>query len=164
MERGPAKQLLERTYGYWLNGKALDKRPARRLAVVACMDARLHVPEVLGLRTGDANIIRNAGGVVTEDVLRSLIVTVRILGVRRIVVINHTRCGMLRFPEAAFRRALRRATGRNPGGIAFHGFPHLLSHLCEQVRRIRACPFIPRGVSVTGLVFEVHSGALREIA
>ncbi|HEV8661609.1 MAG TPA: carbonic anhydrase [Candidatus Methylomirabilis sp.] len=164
MGRGTAHLPAGRTYQYWLNGSALDKRPAQKLAVVACMDARLHVPEVLALRTGDANIIRNAGGVVTEDVLRSLIVAVRLLGVRRILVINHTHCGMLRFPEAAFRRALRRVTGRDPRGIAFHGFPHLVPHLREQVRRIRSSPFIPRTVAVKGLVFDVRNGALREVA
>ncbi len=138
--------------------------PARRLAVVACMDARLSVEAALGLRTGDAHVIRNAGGVVTQDVLRSLVISHWLLGTREFLVINHTDCGMATFRDEELRERLRRETGADPAGLHFHAFADLEENVRRQVEVIRASPFIPRAIPIRGLVYEVETGRLREVA
>jgi carbonic anhydrase len=138
--------------------------PARRLAVVACMDARLNVEEVLGLQTGDAHIIRNAGGVVTDDALRSLIISHHLLGTQAFMIINHTDCGMLTFEDDDLKARLQRETGKAAAAPeAFHAFHDLEAHLREQIARVRAHPWIPAGIPVRGFIYNVRSGALSEV-
>jgi len=135
--------------------------PTRRLAVVACMDARLTVETALGLSTGEAHILRNAGGIATEDVIRSLVVSQILLGTEEVVVIGHTRCGMLGFREDAVRRELVDTTGVDVG-LDFQAFTDLEATVREQVRRIHAHPWT-KDVPVHGLIYEVETGRLREV-
>jgi carbonic anhydrase len=137
--------------------------PARGVAVVACMDARLHVSKMLGLEEGDAHIIRNAGGVVTDDAIRSLAISQRLLGTREIILIHHTDCGMLTFTDDEFRRQIQQETGVRPEWAA-EAFPDLDDDVRQNIARIKASPFIPYKESVRGFVYEVQSGRLREVA
>ena len=137
--------------------------PARKLAVVACMDARLLPTKVLGLEEGDAHVIRNAGGVVTDDAIRSLSISQRLLGTEEIVLIHHTDCGMLTFTDDEFRRSIQDDTGVKPSWAA-ETFPDLDEDVRQSIARIKASPFIPHTDSVRGFVYEVETGALREIA
>jgi carbonic anhydrase len=141
---------------------ALSAAPLSGLAILACMDARLDVEEALGLRTGDAHIIRNAGGLATEDAIRSLIVSQQLLGTDGIVVIGHTGCGLRGTDEAALRERLAGQTGRSLD-LAFGSFDDLDASVRHQVAVLRAHPWIKR-VPVHGLVFEVESGRLYEVA
>ena len=144
---------------------ALTARPLSRLAIVACMDARLDVEETLGLRTGDAHIIRNAGGLVTEDVIRSLIVSVELLGTEEIVLIEHTGCGLQDLDEDALRARVAADSGVESGDVAmaFGGFADLEENLRRQVAILRDHPFLGR-VAIHGLVFDVSNGRLSELA
>jgi carbonic anhydrase len=137
--------------------------PALHVAVVACMDARLDPRGLLGLRDGDAHVIRNAGGVVTDDVIRSLTISQRLLGTREIVLIHHTRCGMLAISDDEFRARLRAETGTEPGWDP-GGFGSLEQSVRESAARIAASPFITHKDSIRGFVFGVESGALTEVA
>jgi carbonic anhydrase len=139
----------------------LPSPPTRRLAVVACMDARLTVETALGLSTGEAHILRNAGGIATEDVIRSLVVSQNLLGTEEVVVIGHTRCGMLGFREGEVRRELVEATGVDVD-LDFCAFTDLEATVREQVRRIHTHPWT-KDVPVHGLIYEVESGRLREV-
>jgi carbonic anhydrase len=136
--------------------------PAKRLAVLACMDARLHVSKLLGLEEGDAHIIRNAGGVVTDDEIRSLAISQRLLGTREIVLIHHTDCGMLTFRDDDFRRQIEQETGVRPEWAA-EAFADLDVDVRQNVARINASPFIPHKDSVRGFVYDVTNGRLREV-
>jgi carbonic anhydrase len=136
--------------------------PAKGVAVVACMDARLHVNKILGLEEGDAHIIRNAGGVVTDDEIRSLAISQRLLGTREIVLIHHTDCGMLTFTDDDFRRELQEETGIRPEWAA-EAFPDLDEDVQQNIARIKASPFIPNKDAVRGFVYEVETGRLREV-
>jgi carbonic anhydrase len=136
--------------------------PARKLAVIACMDARLNPYGLLGLAEGDAHIIRNAGGVVTDDEIRSLAISQRMLGTEEIVLIHHTDCGMLTFTDDEFKRALQDEVGIKPQWAA-EAFTDLDEDVRQSIARIKASPFIPRKDSVRGFVFDVHTGALREV-
>lgn len=136
--------------------------PGRGLAVLACMDARLTVEDVLGLRTGDANIIRNAGGLATDDAIRSLVISQHLLGTREIIVIEHTGCGMLTFEDDVVRDSIAEATGVRID-LPLHPFPDLEANLRAQVERIRSHPWL-NAVSVTGLVYEIETGRLRPVA
>jgi carbonic anhydrase len=140
----------------------LPMPPAKGIAVVACMDARLHVSKILGLDEGDAHIIRNAGGAVTDDAIRSLAISQRLLGTREIVLIHHTDCGMLTFTDDEFRRQIQQDTGIRPEWAA-EAFSDLDDDVRQSVARIEASPFIPRKDSVRGFVYEVESGKLREV-
>jgi carbonic anhydrase len=140
----------------------LSLRPAKGVAVVACMDARLHVSKILGLSEGDARI-RNAGGVVTDDEIRSLAMSQRLLGTREIILIHHTDCGMLTFKDDEFRRQIEEETGVRPEWAA-EAFSDLDSDVRQNIARIKASPFIPHKDSVRGLVYEVETGRLREVA
>ena len=143
----------------------LPMPPARKLAVVACMDARLAIEPMLGLKTGDAHIIRNAGGIVTEDALRSLIISHHLLGTEEIMIVNHTDCGMLTFDDAGLRKKLRDETGLVPvAPAAFQAFSDLEQNVREQIMKIRLHPWIPQSVPVRGFVYDVKSGRLNEIA
>jgi carbonic anhydrase len=137
--------------------------PARKVAVLACMDARLHPAPMLGLEEGDAHVIRNAGGVVTDDALRSLAISQHELGTEEIVLIHHTRCGMLTFTDEEFERKLERETGDRPEWRA-HTFSDLEQNVRESIARIKASPFVPRTDSVRGFVYEVETGRLREVS
>ena len=137
--------------------------PARKVAVVACMDARLNPYGLLGLREGDAHVIRNAGGVVTDDEIRSLAISQRLLGTEEIVLIHHTDCGMLTFTDDDFRRSVQDEVGIKPEWAA-EAFSDIDEDVRQSIARIRASPFIPRKESVRGFVYEVESGRLREVA
>jgi carbonic anhydrase len=137
--------------------------PARKVAVVACMDARLHVHGLLGLDDGDAHVIRNAGGVVTDDAIRSLAISQRLLGTEEIVLIHHTDCGMLTFTDDQFKADIERETGIRPEWAA-EAFPDPEGDVRQSMARIQASPFIPRKDSVRGFVYEVETGRLREVA
>jgi carbonic anhydrase len=136
--------------------------PSKQLAVVACMDARLHVSKLLGLDEGDAHIIRNAGGVVTDDEIRSLAISQRLLGTREIVLIHHTDCGMLTFKDDDFRHQIEEETGVRPEWAA-EAFDELDQDVRQNIARINASPFIPHKDSVRGFVYDVSDGHLREV-
>jgi carbonic anhydrase len=136
--------------------------PARKLAVLACMDARLNPYAILGLQEGDAHIIRNAGGVVTDDEIRSLAISQRLLGTEEIILIHHTDCGMLTFTDDEFKREVQDDVGIKPTW-AVEAFPDLEEDVRQSIARIQASPFIPRKDSVRGFVYEVESGRLREV-
>ncbi len=142
--------------------RALPPAPAKRLAVVACMDSRLNVFDLLGLEAGEAHVIRNAGGVVTDDVIRSLAISQRLLGTREIVLIHHTECGMMMITDDAFKRELREETGIEPEW-AVETFTDLEEDVRESIARIKASPFIPHTESVRGVVYDVATGALDEV-
>ena len=137
--------------------------PARKIAVLACMDARLNPYGLLGLQEGDAHVIRNAGGVVTDDEIRSLSISQRLLGTEEIVLIHHTDCGMLTFTDDDFKRSVQDDVGIKPEWAA-ESFTDLDEDVRQSIARIQASPFIPRKDSVRGFVYDVHTGALREVA
>jgi carbonic anhydrase len=136
--------------------------PARKVAVLACMDARLNPYGLLGLKEGDAHVIRNAGGVVTDDEIRSLAISQRLLGTEEIVLIHHTDCGMLTFTDDEFKRAVQDDVGIKPEWAA-EAFPDLDEDVRQSIARIESSPFIPHK-NVRGFVYDVHSGALREVS
>ncbi|GLW11147.1 carbonic anhydrase [Microtetraspora sp. NBRC 13810] len=140
----------------------LPMPPARRLAVLACMDARLNVYGLLGLQEGDAHVIRNAGGVVTADERRSLAISQRLLGTREIMLIHHTDCGMLTFTDDAFKSEIEAEVGIKPDWAA-EAFPDVDADVIQSVNRIRSDPFIPHTDQVRGFVYEVETGRLREV-
>ena len=140
----------------------LELPPARKLAVLACMDARLTVEDVLGLRTGDAHIIRNAGGLATDDAIRSLVISQRLLGTEEVLVVEHTGCGMLTFEDSTVQRTIAQETGQIVD-LPLHAFPDLEANLVEQVARIRSHPWT-KDVPVTGVIYEVETGRLRQVA
>jgi carbonic anhydrase len=136
--------------------------PGKKVAVLACMDARLNVYGALGLEEGDAHVIRNAGGVVTDDEIRSLAISQRLLGTEEIILIHHTDCGMLTFHDDEFRRSIQDETGIKPEWAA-EAFDDLDVDVRQSIARIKASPFIPRKDSVRGFVYEVETGKLREV-
>ena len=135
--------------------------PARKIAIVACMDARLNPYGLLGLQEGDAHVIRNAGGVITDDEIRSLSISQRLLGTEEIVLIHHTDCGMLTFTDDDFKRSVQDDTGIKPEWAA-EAFPDLDEDVRQSIARIKASPFIPRK-NVRGFVYQVEDGKLREV-
>jgi carbonic anhydrase len=137
--------------------------PARKVAVLACMDARLDPNAVLGLQEGDAHVIRNAGGMVTDDAIRSLAISQRLLGTEEVVLIHHTGCGMLTFNDDEFKRSIQNEVGIKPTWSA-ESFGDLDEAARQSVARIRASPFIPRKGSIRGFVYEVETGRLREVS
>jgi carbonic anhydrase len=141
----------------------LPLSPSTGVAVVACMDARLDVYALLGLDRGDAHVIRNAGGVVTDDAIRSLAISQRLLGTTEIILIHHTDCGMLTFDDDEFRRQIHEDTGVEPEWAA-ESFDDLDDDVRQSIARIEASPFVPRKDRIRGFVYDVESGALREVA
>jgi carbonic anhydrase len=137
--------------------------PARKAAVIACMDARLNIDGMLGLSEGDAHVIRNAGGVVTDDAIRSLAISQRLLGTEEIILIHHTGCGMLTFTDDQFRADIEKDTGIKPTWAA-EAFPDLDADVRQSIARVKASPFVPNKDSVRGFVYEVESGRLREVS
>jgi carbonic anhydrase len=136
--------------------------PARKLAVLACMDARIDVNRVLGLGIGDAHVIRNAGGIATDDAIRSLIISHHLLGTREFAIINHTDCGMLTFQDRELQQRLRAATGAD-ANIAFHAFSDVERNVREQIDRVRSHPWIPKEIPVRGFIYDVKNGRLSEV-
>jgi carbonic anhydrase len=137
--------------------------PAKRVAVVACMDARLNPYGLLGLQEGDAHVIRNAGGVITDDEIRSLAISQRLLGTEEIMLIHHTDCGMLTFGDDDFRRQVQDDTGIKPEWAA-ETFKDLDEDVRQSIARIKASPFIPRKDQIRGFVYDVHTGELNEVS
>jgi carbonic anhydrase len=137
--------------------------PARKVAVIACMDARLNVYGMLGLAEGDAHVIRNAGGVVTDDEIRSVAISQRLLGTEEIILIHHTDCGMLTFTDDEFKAAIEKDTGIRPTWAA-EAFPDLDADVRQSIARIKASPFVPNKNSIRGFVYEVETGRLREVS
>jgi carbonic anhydrase len=151
-------------HGRGFQSAHLAAPPARKIAIVACMDARLTLEPMLGLKTGDAHIIRNAGGIVTEDVVRSLIISQQLLGTKEVMIINHTDCGMLTFNDEALRAQLVKSTGKLAVAPArFYAFSNLEQNVREQIHKLKSHPWIPRQIAVRGFVYEVRSGRLKEI-
>ncbi len=141
----------------------LQSPPAKHVAVVACMDARLDVAALLGLTEGDAHVIRNAGGVVTDDVIRSLVISQRLLGTREIVLIHHTDCGMMSFRDDDLKASIEAETGIRPA-FAMEAFGDLEGDVRQSIARIKASPFIPTKDAIRGFVYQVETGSLREVA
>jgi len=144
-------------------GGQLPLPPANHVAVVACMDARLNVYGILGLGEGEAHVIRNAGGVITDDEVRSLAISQRLLGTREIILIHHTDCGMLTFTDDAFKRAIQDETGIKPEWAA-EAFTDLDEDVRQSIARIKASPFIPHKDEIRGFVFDVATGKLNEVS
>ncbi len=136
--------------------------PARGVAVVACMDARLDVHKILGLEEGDAHVIRNAGGVITDDEIRSLTISQRLLGTREIVLIHHTDCGMLTFSDDELKAQIHEEVGVKPH-FSMESFSDLEEDVRQSIARIKASPFVPHKESVRGFIYEVETGRLREV-
>ncbi len=156
--------LLEnaRQYAASFDKGDLPLPPAKHVAVVACMDARLNPYGLLGLSEGDAHVIRNAGGVITQGELRSLAISQRLLGTTEIVLIHHTDCGMLTFTDDAFKASIQEETGIKPSWSA-EAFADLDEDVRQSIARIQADPFVPHKESVRGFVYDVTSGDLREV-
>ena len=148
-------------YAASFNGP-LPLPPAAHLAVVACMDARLNVYGILGLKEGEAHVIRNAGGVVTSDEIRSLAISQRLLGTTEVILIHHTDCGMLTFTDDSFKRSVQDETGIKPDWAA-EAFTDLGEDVRQSIARIKASPFIPHKEAVRGFVFDVATGKLNEV-
>ena len=157
-------QLLENAedYAETFDRGELPLPPAKRVAIVACMDARLNPYGLLGLAEGDAHVIRNAGGVITDDEIRSLAISQRLLGTEEIMLIHHTDCGMLTFADDDFRRQVQDDTGIKPEWPA-EAFNDLDEDVRQSIARIKASPFIPLKDQVRGFVYDVQSGRLREV-
>ncbi len=151
-------------YAQNFNLGELAMPPARKLAIIACMDARLTVEQVLGLKTGDAHIIRNAGGIVTEDALRSLIISHHLLGTQEFMIINHTDCGMLTFKDDDLREKLQKETHTDTvAPTAFHSFEKLEVNVRQQIQKIKSHPWIPKHIPVRGFIYDVKTGKLNEV-
>jgi carbonic anhydrase len=150
------------TYASGFTKGDLPMPPGLKLAVVACMDARLNVYDILGLSAGQAHVIRNAGGVVTDDVIRSLGISQRLLGTEEIVLIHHTDCGMLTFTDDAVKAQIAEEVGIRPP-FALEAFPDVYQDVLQSINRINASPFVPRKDSIRGFVYEVETGNLREV-
>lgn len=157
-------QLLSnnRAFASSLPARQLDARPSRQLAIVTCMDARVDVFAALGLGDGEAHVLRNAGGVITDDVIRSLAVSQRRLGTREVMLIHHSGCGMLTLTDDGFRAELQEATGVAPA-FAIESFSDIDADVRQSILRVRRSPFLPHRELVRGFVYDVANGELREI-
>lgn len=158
------ESLLKNNQAYAKGFKkgGLPLPPARKAAVLACMDARIDVHKLLGLEEGDAHIIRNAGGVATEDAIRSLVISQRLLGTEEVILIHHTDCGMLTFRDDEVKAKIQSETGIRPA-FALEAFPNLDDDVRQTIARIKASPFIPRKDKIRGFVYDVKTGRLREV-
>ena len=159
-----ADRLLEQNLEYT---KVFDKgdvqsRPSLRVAVVTCMDSRIDTRRVLGISEGQAHVIRNAGGVVTDDVLRSLVISQRKLGTREIVLIHHTECGLLTFEDEQFKDEIEEHTGHRPG-FDFYTFNDLSVSVSQSIEKVKACPYLIENELVRGFIYNVRSGELKEV-
>lgn len=162
---GVVDEVLEanRRYAEGFAKGELPAPPARRFAIVTCMDARLDPAKVAGLEDGDAHVIRNAGGIVTDDALRSLVVSHMLLGTREALVIGHTGCGLEAVTDEQLREKLAAATGVDASEVDFHAFPRVYDRVRESVRRIRESPFLPDSFEASGFVYDVRSGSLERV-
>jgi carbonic anhydrase len=149
-------------YASQFNGP-LPLPPAKHIAVLACMDARINVYAALGIQEGESHVIRNAGGVATEDEIRSLAISQRLLGTKEIILIHHTDCGMLTFTDDEFKASIHAEVGVKPAWAA-EAFSDLDADVKQSINRIKQSPFIPHKDSVRGFVFDVATGRLREVA
>ena len=159
----PELRAANRAYASTFANAGLPPQPARRLAVVTCMDARLDPARFLGLADGDAHVIRNAGGLVTDDALRSLVISHWHLGTQEAVVIAHEGCGMLTFSNREFQQTLEERTGHDATGIDFLPFDDLDEAVRASVARVRGCPHLPESFGAAGFVYDVATGAIREV-
>lgn len=150
-------------YAASFDGGGLPIPPAKGVAVVSCMDARLDVHGLLGLGLGDAHVIRNAGGVITDDEIRSLLISQRLLGTTEVILIHHTDCGMLTFSDDEVGDRIEADTGVRPP-FALGSFPDLEGSVRDSIEKVRTSPFIPNKDSVRGFVYEVETGRLREVS
>lgn len=141
----------------------LQTPPVRKLVILTCMDSRMDLEQLLGLQVGDAHMIRNAGGLATEDVVRSLILSTHLLGTRAIAIIQHTECGLLSITDEQMRFRLTTETGKDASHLHFHAFTDLDSNVTAQVKRVREHPFLPTDIQVRGYVYDVKKGSLREV-
>jgi carbonic anhydrase len=154
-----ANELYARTHEL----RRITPRPARKLAILTCMDTRLSI-RVLGLQEGDAHIIRNAGGIVTEDALRSLVISLHLLGTEAIMVINHTDCGLMKAGEQEMRKQIVQRTGTDADSPALlYAFQDIDQNVREQLQKLRSHPWIPPTVAIHGFVYDVQTGRLREV-
>ena len=151
-----------RTYQARFDKGGLPMPPGKRVAIVACMDARLNPYGLLGLSEGDAHVIRNAGGVITDDEIRSLAISQRLLGTEEIILLHHTDCGMLTFTDDGFRAQIQADTGIKPPWAA-ESFSDIDADVRQSIARVEASPFIPHKSSVRGFVYDVTDGSLREV-
>jgi carbonic anhydrase len=161
-----ADELLRanQTFARNFNLGELSVRPKRRVAVLSCMDSRILFEHCLGLKPGDAHMIRNAGGIATEDALRSLIISHHLLDTEEFIIINHTDCGLLKVQEYELRQRLTEKMGTiasEPSG--FYGFNNLEENLRRQVDRVKAHPWIPKHIPVRGFIYDVKTGKLEEV-
>lgn len=156
--RGPNKAYQES-----FPWRQLNMPPSRNIAIVACMDARLNLYEAFGLKTGEAHIIRNAGGLATDDTIRSLVISYKLLGTREFFVVGHTDCGMLSFKNAELQEKLKRDEGADASHIDFLPFSDLPASVRKQVSIIRDSPLIPADIPVHGLIYHVESGELEHV-
>jgi carbonic anhydrase len=150
------------SYGKSFAKGDLGMPPAKHVAVLACMDARLDVHKILGLHEGEAHVIRNAGGVATDDAIRSLTISQRLLGTNEIILIHHTDCGMLTFKDDDLKKKIQSEVGIKPA-FALEAFDSLEDDVKQSIARIQASPFIPNKTSVRGFVYDVQSGRLNEV-
>ncbi len=158
-------ELMEHNKGYAKRFDLghLQTPPVKKLFILTCMDSRMDLEQLLGLRVGDAHMIRNAGGIATDDAIRSLILSTHLLGTRAIAVIQHTQCGLMSITDEEFRWRLSTETGRDASHLRFHAFKNIDHNIAEQVQRIREHPFLPKQIQVRGYAYDVATGALREV-
>jgi carbonic anhydrase len=161
---GEIDELVAHARGYHhrLDHTRLTRRPRRRVAVIACMDARISVYRLLGLEEGDAHVIRNAGGAVTDDAIRSLAVSQRLLGTREVILVHHEDCGMRTFTDTEFARQVEAGTGIRPPWSA-ESFADPAQDVRQCLRRVRCSPFLPHTASVRGFVYDERTGAMTEV-
>jgi carbonic anhydrase len=161
---GTIDELLAANRGYAdsLSARHLDVRPTRRLAIVTCMDSRLDVFAALGLGDGEAHVLRNAGGVITDDAIRSLAISQRLLGTEAVMLIHHTDCGMEKISDDGFRAELQEATGVSPA-FAIESFDDVDADVRQSILRVRRSPFLPHREQVRGFVYDVDDHRLREV-
>ena len=155
--------LYNRAYAAAFGKSYLSHRPSRPVAVVTCMDARIDVHRALGVEEGEVHVIRNAGGVVTDDVIRSLLISQRLLGTREVMVIHHTNCGMQTFTDDGMKRQVEAEVGIRPP-FALEAFPDLEQDVRQSIARIKASPFLPHKDAVRGFVYDVGRGTIGEVA
>jgi carbonic anhydrase len=142
----------------------IAQKPTRELAVVACMDARMDIYRILNLKPGEAHVIRNAGGIVTVDVMRTLLISQYLLGTKHVMIINHTDCGMQSFTDEEFHARLRRETGTDTiAPDRFYSFRDLEANVLDQIQKVRAHPWTPDGITVRGFIYDVKTGRLSEV-
>jgi len=141
----------------------LQTPPVRKLVILTCMDSRMDLEQLLGLQVGDAHMIRNAGGLATDDAIRSLLLSTHLLGTRAIAIIQHTECGLLSITDEQMRFRLSSETGKDASHLQFHAFTDLHHNVAEQVTRVREHPFLPKYIQVHGYIYDVKKGKLREV-